>query len=177
MSGGTSSIHTNKGLQEDLLANRWATQLPIRLVWWKEMLLKEHDKAWISFKMWPRSEESSAFSFMALMITSESPSTITLSNPSSLANKRALHATITSIVSTEVGRGIICERAAKTNLDWSRIIMPRPTELWVKKIAPLKLTFTTPGGLGLFLEFLCGLGRYDGTLAPSYEPALGFFQS
>ena len=44
---------------------------------------------------------------IALITTSESPSTIKFSKPSSLANHRTQCAAITSTISTEVGSGII----------------------------------------------------------------------
>ena len=148
MSGGTSSIQTSRGLQDDQRARRWATQLPKRLMWWKEILEKVLDNTWMSSKIWPTAKERSDFPQIALTIISESPSTKTLSKPSSFAKTKALRAAITSTVSTEVGRGIFCERAAKTNPAESRTTTPRPAKDWVENKAPSKLTFTKPGGGG-----------------------------
>ena len=82
-------------------------------------------------------------------------------NVSQVRGKECFHATNTSTVSTEVGMGIFCERAAKTNPAWSRTTMPRPAEDWVENIASLKFTFTIPGGGGFQRTERAVLGIFE----------------
>ena len=108
----------------------------------------------MSCKICPFSNRSIFSPLMALIIDSGSPSTISLWKPNSLANQRARRTANTSTISTDVGSGIFCDRAAITNLLSLRIITPRPALLSPAKSAPSKFTFTRPAGGGRYFTSL-----------------------
>ena len=102
----------------------------------------------MSLIMWPKLEEEKPPDFMALIMTSASPSKITCPKFRSLAKQTALRAANTSTVSTEVGRGIGCEKAAITRPLSLRMIAPKPARFLEGKVAPSKLTLSQPEGGG-----------------------------
>ena len=109
--------------------------------------------------MCPSSDESmTSPPLMALMMISESPSTIKRSKPSSRANRRARRAACTSTISTKVGSGICYDRVAITSSSLLRTIIPSPMMFLVGNRAPSKLIFTKPEGGGRHLIDLEVLG-------------------
>lgn len=61
-------------------------------------------------------DEDKSSLFIALINISESPSQITFSKPNSFAKQIVVRAVNTSTISTEVGNGINCVKAAITRL-------------------------------------------------------------
>ena len=149
-----SSIQTWKWekLQADL-ASLWATLFPSLRVWLKDKLLKAAAKDLIPLMMCPKLEDSHPPLDNALMVISESPSKIIWSRLSSCAKPMALCVANTSTVSTDVGNGIICVKAAITRPLSFRMMQPRPARLFSLKIAPSKFIFIQPlrGGSHLSL--------------------------
>ena len=160
-SRGTSSIQTWKEEKLQAIQDKpWAILFPSLRVWLKETLLNAEERCLMSLIIWPKLEEEKPPEFMALMITSASPSKITCPKFRSLAKHTALRAANTSTVSTEVGRGIGCEKAAITRPLSLRIIAPKPARFLEGKVAPSKLTLSQPGGGGdHFAELTEGEGR------------------
>ena len=122
--------------------------------------MNAEERCLMSLIMWPKLEEEKPPEFMALIITSASPSKITCPKFRSLAKHTALHAANTSTVFIEVGRGIGCEKASITRPLSLRIIAPKPARFLEGKVAPSKLTLSQPeGGGGQIAELIEGEGR------------------
>ena len=108
----------------------------------------------ISCTMCPKLDAERPLLLRALMIISESPSIINLLKPRSFAKQRAPRAANTSTISTDVGSGMCCLKAAITKPMSLRIIAPKPAELESTNVAPSKLTFTQfDGGGNHFVTF------------------------
>ena len=108
--------------------------------------MNAEERSLMSLIMWPKLEEEKPPDFMALIMISASPSKITCPKFRSLAKHTTLRAANTSTVSTEVGRGIGCEKAAITRPLSLRIIAPKPARFLEGKVAPSKLTLSQPEG-------------------------------
>ena len=102
---------------------------------------EKKNKALMSLMMCPKLEDMKPPLFMALIIISESPSTITCSRFSSLAEHMALRAANTSTISTKVGNEIVCVKAATTRPLSFLTIASRLAKLFALKVAPSKLIF------------------------------------
>ena len=100
-------------------------------------------KSWVRSDEWwnPKLEDTKPPLFMALIIISESPSTITCSRFSSLAEHMALRAANTSTISTKVGNEIVCVKAATTRPLSFLTIASRLAKLFALKVVPSKLIF------------------------------------
>ena len=154
MSGGKDSIQTSNGLVTARLASLWAKQLPTLLIWQKNTWLKKEQRIVMSCKICPYSDWVILPQLIELIMTSESPSTINLRKPNSVANRRARHAASNSTISIEAGSAICCVKAATTNSLSLRIIMPRPALFSSAKSAPSKLTLSRPDSVGCHLTDL-----------------------
>lgn len=112
---------------------------------------KEKENNLISYRICLKLEEEKLLLFSALMIISESPSQITWAKFSSCAKHIAFRAANTSTISTKVGSGIDCEKAAITRPLSLQIIAPRPARLLSANVAPSKLILTKSLGGGFHL--------------------------
>ena len=105
----------------------------------------------MSSKIWSKLEESLPPFERALIIISESPSSCTWFRQSSFAKTKALRAANTSTISTDVGSGIVCVKAAMIRPLSLRITPSRPAKFRSLKVALSKLTFIQPDGGGVQL--------------------------
>ena len=149
-SRGSSSIQTWSGgnLQADL-AKQCATLLACLQEWQKDTPWKAGVRSLMSSKMWSKLEESLPPFERAFIIIFESPSSSTWFRQSSFTKTRALRAANTSTISTDVGSGIICVKAAMIRPLSLRITPPSPANFRSLKVAPSKLIFNQPDGGGV----------------------------
>ena len=140
MSGGTSSIQTNKwGHNIAHLDKEWATALQCLCTWERLQLWKKDARYFTSFAKWPNWAKEWLLNWRALMRIAQSPSRMTLFTPISIANSRAFHAARVSTTRTVEGNQICYEKEAMTRPASFRTTTPIPARLsWLKR-APSKL--------------------------------------
>ena len=153
-----------------LLANLWARPLPCLLTCWKKIQLKKEQRNLMSCRICPNLDCAIILPLMELIMIFESPSTITLWKPNSLANQRARRAASTSTISTEVGSGICCDRAAIANPFLLQIIIPKPAIFSSAESVLSKLILSRPDGGGRHLTDLAVLGIFSCVGRSWYTP-------
>lgn len=129
-----SSRLTYGGYKIAQRANEWAIELQVLRIWTKLEVVKRGARCWASLAMWPTWASDCFMLWSALIRISQSPSSITMSKPSSRANSSTLLVAKSSTSRIVEGSGSYWVKEAITIPMLSRMITPMPAHYSCGKV-------------------------------------------